>query len=329
MPELPEVENIALGLRPVLVGKRVVEVRVGVPLVFRGPYRRRWRAFLDELTGRHIETVSRRAKRLILTTEGNLALVFQLGMTGRFLLACRGHPARDSKAGRLRHGAAKMAATPNAAATPKHTRLILSFSDGTELLFVDPRRFGRVWCLRDLDPAAPDAAMEAAGLTLLGPEALDIDQETFAALLRTDRPIKSLLLDQSRIAGLGNIYADESLWAACIHPARAGSSITATEAATLRREIQKVLRRAIRAGGTTFSDFRNVYGEMGRFSERLKVYGRQGQPCRRCGTAIQYLRAAGRGTHVCPHCQLIHAGRRGNSKSQIRNPKQIQSTKSQ
>ena len=289
VPELPEVENIALGLRPVLVGKRVAQVCVGTPLVVRGPYRRRWRAFMAELTGRRITSVSRRAKRLILTAEGSLALVFQLGMTGRFLLP---NPQEGP-----------------AAAAPKHTRLILSFRDGTELLFVDPRRFGRVWCLRDLDPEAPDAVMEAAGLTPLGPEALDLRPKTFAALLQTDRPIKSLLLDQSRIAGLGNIYADESLWAACIHPARAGSSLPTAEAATLLRQIQKVLRRAIRAGGTTFSDFRNVYGDMGRFRNRLKVYGRQGEPCPRCGTAIQYLRASGRGTHVCPCCQAIRRRR--------------------
>ena len=145
--------------------------------------------------------------------------------------------------------------------------------------------------------------MEAAGLTPLGPEALDMDRKTFVALLRTNRPIKALLLDQSRIAGLGNIYADESLWAACIHPARAGSSLTAAEAATLLRQIKIVLRRAIRAGGTTFSDFRNAHGEMGRFRDRLKVYDRRGQPCPRCGTTIERLVVAGRGTHVCPRCQ--------------------------
>ncbi|MBM4024267.1 MAG: DNA-formamidopyrimidine glycosylase [Planctomycetes bacterium] len=283
MPELPEVENIALGLRPVLVGKRIACVWVGIPRIVRGPHRRRWRLFLAELTGRRIESVTRRAKRLILATEGGLALVFQLGMTGKFLLP-------DPGRGR-------------AAATPKHTRLILLFQDGTELLFVDPRRFGRVWCLRDLAPEASDAVMEAAGLTPLGPEALDLDRKTFTAILPTNRPIKALLLDQSRIAGLGNIYADESLWAACIHPARAGSSLTAAEAGILLREIQKVLRRATRAGGTTFSDFRNPYGEMGRFRERLRVYGCQGRPCRRCGTPIQYLRLAGRGTHICPRCQ--------------------------
>jgi formamidopyrimidine-DNA glycosylase len=119
--------------------------------------------------------------------------------------------------------------------------------------------------------------------------------------------MKSLLLDQTRIAGLGNIYADESLWAACIHPARAGSSLTTAEAATLLRQIKNVLRRAIRAGGTTFSDFRNPYGEMGRFRDRLRVYGRQGQSCRRCATPIQYLRLAGRGTHICPRCQTRDA----------------------
>ncbi len=289
MPELPEVENIALGLRPVLVGKRVTSVWVGSPIIVRGPYRRHWRAFMAELTGRRVQSVTRRAKRLILAAEGNMALVFQLGMTGKFLLA-------NPEKGR-------------AAAAPKHTRLILSFSDRTELLFVDPRRFGRVWCLRDLDPQAPDPVMEAAGLTPLGPEALDLKPKTFAALLQTNRPIKSLLLDQSRIAGLGNIYADESLWAAGIHPAWAGSSLSMAEAATLLREIQKVLRRAIRAGGTTFSDFRNVYGDMGRFRSRLKVYGRQGEPCPRCATTIQYLRASGRGTHICPRCQVIRRRR--------------------
>ena len=283
MPELPEVDNIALGLRQAVVGKRVERVWVGIPLIIRGPYRRRWRLFMAELTGRRIERVTRRAKRLILTAEGGLALVFQLGMTGKFLLP---NPEEDV-----------------AAATPRHTRLILSFRDGTELLFVDARRFGRVWCLRDLDPDAPDAVMEAAGLTPLGPEALEMSPRTFAALLRTDRPIKSLLLDQSRIAGLGNIYADESLWAARIHPARLASSLTAAEAAALLHQIKNVLRRAIRAGGTTFSDFRNAYGDMGRFRSRLKVYGRRGQPCPRCGTPIQRLRIAGRGTHICPHCQ--------------------------
>jgi len=283
MPELPEVENMALALRRALVAERIAQVWIGTPLIIQGPYRRRWRAFVAELTGRRVRTVTRRVKRLILTTEGDLALVFQLGMTGKFLLP-------DPEESR-------------AAAKPTHTRLVLSFHDGRELLFVDPRRFGRVWCLRDLDPAAADPTMEAAGLTPLGPEALEIDRKTFTALLRTERPIKALLLDQGRIAGLGNIYADESLWAACIHPARAGSSLTAAEAGTLLRQVKAVLRRAIRAGGTTFSDFRTAHGQMGRFRNRLKVYDRRGQPCPRCGAKIERIVVAGRGTYICPRCQ--------------------------
>jgi formamidopyrimidine-DNA glycosylase len=282
VPELPEVENIALGLRRELVGKRMASVWVGTAVIVRGPYRRQWRTFMAELTGRRIVRVTRRAKRLILALEGGPALVVQLGMTGKFLL-----PPKTNKHPVL----------------PKHTRLILSFRDGTDLLFVDARRFGRVWPLRDLDPDAPDAAMESAGLTPLGPEAFDLTPKTFAAILQTARPIKSLLLDQTRIAGLGNIYADESLWAARIHPARPARSLTPAETALLLREIKTVLRRAIRAGGTTFSDFRNAYGEMGRFRDRLRVYGRAGEPCPRCGTPLVRLVVAGRGTHICPHCQ--------------------------
>lgn len=284
MPEMPEVENIALGLRETVMGKRIDDVSVETPVMLRGPHRRRWRRFLGELAGRRIERVARRAKRLILTTEGDLALVFQLGMTGKFLLPRRG-------------------ADGGAAERHKHTRLVMTFGDGTELHFVDMRRFGRVWCLRDLDPDAPDAAMEAAGMTPLGPEALHMRRKAFEDALRTERPVKSLLLDQTRIAGLGNIYADESLWAAGVHPARAAASLTADEAAVLLRQIKAVLRRAIRAGGTTFSDFRNAYGDMGRFRRRLRVYQRDGQSCKRCGATIERLVIAGRGTHVCPQCQ--------------------------
>jgi formamidopyrimidine-DNA glycosylase len=284
MPELPEVENIALGLREVIVGKRVERVYVALPGIIRGPYHRRWRGFLEGLRGRRIERVTRRAKRLILTIDNGPALVFQLGMTGKFLL-----PLQDAGSG--------------AVDGHTHTRLILTFGDGRELHFIDVRRFGRLWCLCDLDPDAPDAAMEAAGMTPLGPEPLQISRKAFFGALRAKRPVKALLLDQTRIAGLGNIYVDESLWAAGIRPDRFCASISADEAAVLLREIKKVLRRAIHHGGTTFSDFRNPYGDMGRFRRRLKVYGRAGEPCKRCGTAIERHVVAGRGTHICPRCQ--------------------------
>ncbi|MBN2133688.1 MAG: bifunctional DNA-formamidopyrimidine glycosylase/DNA-(apurinic or apyrimidinic site) lyase [Sedimentisphaerales bacterium] len=283
MPELPEVESIAAGLRELIVGKRVERVWMGKPVIMRGPQRGRWRQFLDELAGRRVERVTRRAKRLIVCLEGHSALVFQLGMTGKLLL-----PRREE--GVL-------------SARPKHTRLVGTFSDASELFFVDVRRFGRVWGLNDLNPDDPDAAMEAGGLTHLGPEPLSMSVKTFAGILKGVRPIKALLLDQTRIAGLGNIYVDESLWAAHIHPARLCTSLTTEDAKTLLREIKRVLRRAIAAGGTTFSDFRNAYGDMGRFLNRLRVYQRQGQPCKRCGTVLERIVIAGRGTHICPCCQ--------------------------
>jgi len=282
VPELPEVESITLGLRETIVGKRIERILVCSPIIMRGPHRRGWRRFLDGLAGRRVACVTRRAKRLILSLEAGEALVFQLGMTGKLLVP---HPEKGM------------------AATPKHTRLIISFTDATELLFVDTRRFGRVWCLSSLDPDAPDAALEAAGLTPLGPEPLSMKPKTFAAIFKGARPVKSLLLDQARIAGLGNIYVDESLWAARLHPARACASLTTEEAATLLCEIKSVLRRAIRAGGTTFSDFRNAYGDMGRFHRRLRAYQRHGQPCQRCGATLERLVIAGRGTHICPRCQ--------------------------
>jgi len=282
MPELPEVENIALGLREIVLGKRVARVSVREPVVIQGPYQRKWRRFFDDLSGQRVDRVTRRAKRLILSFESKAALVVQLGMTGKMLL-----PAPDQRATLL----------------SKHTRMIASFQDGTELIFVDVRRFGRIWLLRDLDPDNPDPAMEAGGMTKLGPEPLSTSAKVFATMLGTARPIKALLLDQTRIAGLGNIYVDESLWAARIHPARPANSLTHEEAAQLLRQIKSVLRRAIRAGGTTFSDYRNAYGDMGRFRARLKAYQRQGQPCHRCGTPLERLVIAGRGTHICPRCQ--------------------------
>jgi len=284
MPEMPEVENMALGLRAIIVGRRIGEVRVATPGMIRGPYRRRWRRFLGEFAGRRIERVGRRAKRLILAAEGDVALVFQLGMTGKFLLPPGGAASQHKQT---------------------HTRLVIAFGDGSELHFVDMRRFGRVWCLRELDPDDPDATLEAAGMTPLGPEALRMRRQAFEEALRTQRPVKALLLDQTRIAGLGNIYADESLWAAGVHPARAATTLDGEQAGALLRQIKNVLRRAIRAGGTTFSDFRNAYGDMGRFRRRLKVYQRHGEPCKRCGATIERLVVAGRGTHVCPRCQRL------------------------
>lgn len=283
MPELPEVENIALGLKEVILGQRIARIRIFSPVIIKGPHQRRWRKFLVELAGQDIVYVGRRAKRLIVSTNQGLTLLFQLGMTGKFLLQ----------------------APAGAAGRHKHTHLVLDLQDGPAVHFMDTRRFGRVWLLNDLDPQAPDEAMDAAGLGPLGPEAPEIGLRDFKRMLQVQRPIKALLLDQSRIAGLGNIYVDESLFGAGVHPTQRCSAITEDQAGRLCREIRRVLKRAIRAGGTTFSDFRNAYGDMGQFRRRLRVYGRTGQPCKRCGSPIQKAVIAGRGSHFCVQCQPI------------------------
>ena len=281
MPELPEVENIALGLKEAILGKHLARARIFNPVIIKGPNQRRWRKFLAELTGQGIAYVGRRAKRLIIATDGGLTLLFQLGMTGKFLLRDKSHSARRQK----------------------HTHLIMDMQGAPAVHFMDMRRFGRVWLLDDLDPHDPDRAMAAAGLGPLGPEALTMGLRDFKRMLQVQRPIKALLLDQSRIAGLGNIYVDESLFGAHIHPAQVCCDISAEQAGQLCREIRRVLKQAIRAGGTTFSDYRNAYGDMGQFRRRLRVYGREGQACKRCTGPIKKIVLAGRGTHFCVQCQ--------------------------
>ena len=284
MPELPEVENIAAGLREVMGGQRVERIEVRRSAIVKGPHRRRWRRFLEDVAGHRIGYVTRRAKRLIITSDNGLTLLFQLGMTGKFLLGLEETP-------------------PAAEALRKHTQVILHLQGGLGVLFVDTRRFGRLWMLDALDPDDPDPAMDVAGMGPLGPEALTIGVRAFRQILRAHRPVKALLLDQGRIAGLGNIYADEALFGAGVHPATFCGEISEDAARRLLREIKSVLRRAIRAGGTTFSDYRSPYGDMGRFRRRLRVYQRQGEPCRACGAPIERIVVVGRGTHFCPACQ--------------------------
>ena len=279
MPELPEVENIAQGLRNEITGLSITKLYISKPLILKGPHRRRHRRIAAELTGAKITLVTRRAKRLILFTNSSYHLILQLGMTGRFCLA---HPQ-----------------------TPRnpHTHIVINLSDKRQLQFIDPRRFGRLWFVQHLSVNDPDQAMLDAGMSKLGPEADQISAAQFLQLLNSKRVIKTLLLDQTRIAGLGNIYADEALHRAGIHPATRACDINSSKNKTLRLAIRRVLGSAIRAGGTTFSDFRNAYGDMGSFLKHLRVYQRTGTPCKKCGTPIARIVLVGRSSHFCPNCQ--------------------------
>lgn len=282
MPELPEVETICRGLAPHLEGRRIrtATARRG-GLRFPFPPR-----FAARLTGCRIETPWRRAKYLLVPlappNAPRLVWLTHLGMTGRFFVQ------------------------RNAAAPPppfvRHTHLRLDLTGGITLLFADPRRFGF------MDLLAEDALASAPYLAKLGPEPLGnaFDVEALARACAGRRtPIKSLLLDQQVVAGLGNIYVCEALFAARISPRRQAGKLGHTRLARLVPAIRKVLTAAIAAGGSTLRDFADGDGASGLFQHRFKVYGRADAPCRRagCDASITRIVQAGRASFYCPSCQ--------------------------
>jgi formamidopyrimidine-DNA glycosylase len=229
------------------------------------------------MRGRRVVRVRRRGKLLLIACEGGRTLVFHLKMTGQFLFAAEGAP-RD-----------------------KHVRLAVRFEDGRdELRFRDVRKFGFLLCLE----GEPERA--SAELAGLGPEPLEIGLPDFQGLLAARRGrIKSLLLDQARIAGIGNIYADETLFRARVHPETPASSLKTAAVERLYLAMRKILASAIEAGGSTLDDegYRDAEGHPGDFQFAHQVYGREGEPCPLCGTPIQMKRIGGRSSHFCPRCQ--------------------------
>ncbi|MBD3236381.1 MAG: bifunctional DNA-formamidopyrimidine glycosylase/DNA-(apurinic or apyrimidinic site) lyase [Candidatus Eisenbacteria bacterium] len=270
MPELPEVETYCRRLRgcapqhPTLLRREIRAAHLVWPGVVAEPapgvFRRR-------IAGQRVRDVSRRGKFLQLRLSHDL-LLMHLRMSGSLRLARDGDP------------------------LPPHTRIWLQLGRGWRLVFRDPRKFGRVWLTADPIPT----------LGQLGPEPLAADfgaRDLQARLRRHRRQLKPLLLDQRFLAGIGNIYADEALHRARLHPQQRSDELAPDAAQRLWRSIRAVLRSAIRCNGTSFD---GVYGGGG-FLARLRVYRRTGQPCRRCGAPIQRIVVAQRGTHVCPHCQ--------------------------
>jgi len=274
MPELPEVETVRRSLREALRGRRIVEVeRIGWPRTIAAPPPETFRSLLRD---RAVLDVDRRGKYVLLRLDHDETLVVHLRMTGRLTVA----PADDE---------------PDA-----HTHVVLRLDDGRRLVFRDTRKFGRIWLL--------DGEGLAALQGKLGPEPLDdaLTAEEFRTLLRRRRGrLKPLLLDQSLLAGLGNIYVDEALWLAKLHPLRTVLSLGDDEVDSLYGAIRAVLARAVDNRGTTFSDFRDGWGYRGDNQQFLNVYDRAGQPCLRCGTPIERIVVGQRGTHLCPFCQRL------------------------
>jgi formamidopyrimidine-DNA glycosylase len=279
MPELPEVETVARTLNALVAGKTIRTVTVRLPRIIQRP--REPEAFAAALEGRSIRSIGRRGKFLRFELDG-LVLVSHLRMEGRYSVCPADEP------------------------IGKHTHVLFHLTDGTDLRYKDVRQFGTMHLFR------PGEEFAQPPLSKLGMEPLD-DAFTAEALRRLlggrRAPIKPLLLNQAYVTGLGNIYADESLHKAGIHPERPASSLRPAEWTRLHEAIRGTLREAVEAGGSSVRSYVNGQGEMGMFQFRLYVYGREDEPCRTCGAAIVKTVLGGRGTHVCPVCQPYRKAR--------------------
>jgi len=272
VPELPEVETVVRELRPRLVGRRITRVEASA-LPLRQPWSSAWNR---AVTGRRVRELSRRGKWIIIQLDRAMHLVIHLGMTGQLTVV--------------------------AARTPRlpHTHLVFDLDRGTrQLRFRDVRRFGSA----TLYPNAAELAhsFDESGL---GPEPFAVSSKYWCDRLgTTKRCLKAILLDQRVVAGVGNIYADESLFEAELHPARLASDLADLEADRLRVAVKSVLRQAIEQRGSSIRNYVGGSGLKGRYQDEFRVYGRAGDPCPCCRTPIARIRLAGRSTHYCPKCQ--------------------------
>jgi formamidopyrimidine-DNA glycosylase len=286
MPELPEVETVVRGLQTTLPGRRIVDVRLGKTDFIDDPS-----ALERELPGRRVANVRRYGKFIVLSCEPLAGsqysgLLVHLGMTGQIAVC-----------------------PPNAPVRP-HTHVLMALDDGREFRYTDIRRFGSMKLL-----STGANGFETLGV-VLGTDPLEATEREFQTQLSGRRArIKAMLLDQRVLRGMGNIYTDESLWRARIHPARIAADLSDKELRNLYRAVQRILNEAIRLRGSSVSDYVDCDGQRGEFQLRHRVYQRKGKKCFRCGTAIERMIVAGRSSYFCPHCQRAPRGRARKQKA--------------
>ncbi|MGO1969989.1 MAG: bifunctional DNA-formamidopyrimidine glycosylase/DNA-(apurinic or apyrimidinic site) lyase [Levilactobacillus brevis] len=275
MPELPEVETVRRGLTRLVQGATIAHVEVRYPKMITPDAD----VFTAELISRKIERIDRRGKYLLFRFSGDLTMVSHLRMEGKYDVQPEGSP------------------------VSKHTHVIFHLTDNRELRYTDTRKFGRM----QLVPTGEETTL-APSLGKLGPEPT-AETLTLAYMVKifgkSHKVVKPFLLDQTRIAGLGNIYADEVLWLSKINPLTPVDTLTPSQLSELRQNIIDEMALAIGGHGTTVHSFSTAFGEAGQFQNQLHVYGREGEPCERCGTELVKIKVAQRGTHFCPHCQPL------------------------
>lgn len=273
MPELPEVETIRKTLEQLIIGKEIKDVIVHWPKIIKEPVEHE--QFSDALKGQVIEAIGRRGKFLVFYMT-DFAMVSHLRMEGKYGLF------------------------PSQETIDKHTHVIFTFTDNTQLRYKDVRKFGTMHLF------LKGEEMTKLPLMHLGPEPLSDDftiQYLKQVLRKTNRNIKAVILDQKTVVGVGNIYIDEALFRAKIHPERQASSLTEEEQERLLTQIKQTLSEAVEQGGSTIRSYINSQGQIGMFQQQLLVYGRAGEVCKECNSHIDKIRVAGRGTHYCPTCQ--------------------------
>jgi formamidopyrimidine-DNA glycosylase len=278
MPELPEVETIRRDLHRKVKDKEIKFVTVNTPKIVKEPP---ISEFCTQIEGKVFKNINRRGKYLVIELDSGKKLVIHLGMTGLLIYPFN----EDSKK----------------IINVKHNHLVFTFIDGTKLIFNDVRKFGKIYLVSNLN--------KIKSMAKLGVDPLDdcFKEEIFVQILNKKKKskIKSFLMNQEFITGLGNIYVNEVLYRANIHPLRKISSLHKEEIGNLYQQIKLVLNKAIKSGGSTVADeaYLNTDGEKGKFAEKLQVYARKGKPCIRCGNIIEVLKIEGRSTFICPQCQ--------------------------
>ena len=273
MPEMPEVEIIRRYLDTQVAGKTIMNLDIRLPRMIKWPDVEGFRALV---TGRTIKSMNRRGKYLLMELDNDSKVVFHLRMTGRLVY----EPTGDT--------------------SDHHARVIFHLQDGASLVYGDIRTLGTIHGLK------PQELGMLKGLAEMGPEPLSAEftaEYLYKTANQRKVAIKSFLLNQKYIGGIGNIYADEALFLARIHPLRPANSLTQAECSSLWESVNKVIAAGIADGGTTFRDYQNGEGGKGSHQEHLYVYGRKGEQCRNCGAVIERITVGGRGTHFCPKCQ--------------------------
>ena len=271
MPELPEVETVRRGLEKLILGKKISNIDIRYPKMIKTDLHE----FQKEMPGQVIQSMGRRGKYLLFYLSDKI-LISHLRMEGKYFYY------------------------PDQVPERKHAHVLIHFEDGGTLVYEDVRKFGT------LELLAPELLDSYFISKKLGPEPTekDFDLGSFKlALKKSKKPIKSHLLDQTLVAGLGNIYVDEVLWRAKVHPSRTSNSLTSQEARKVHDETINVLGQAVEKGGSTIRTYTNAFGEDGTMQEFHQVYDKAGQACSRCETIIEKIQLGGRGTHFCPKCQ--------------------------